>query len=128
MPLADPVGDKRLWRRGEAKTASDRARQLFVHIAQAGNHPLADVNTSDLAQFEDEGVDDVLLFNTGLANEELTRLAVVIGEALRPQPGLLARFRRAMAGEAEGRILSVSPQIHAYRTGPISVCTRPRRP
>ncbi len=42
----------------------------------------------DLAQLEHKRVADVLLLDRRLADEELPRLAVVIGEALRTQPHL----------------------------------------
>jgi hypothetical protein len=48
-----------------------------VHIAQPGDYALTDAGPLALAELEDERVDHVLLFDLGLADEELPGLAVV---------------------------------------------------
>ena len=48
---------------------------------------------SHLAQLEHERVGDVLLLRRRLADVELAGLAVVVGEALGPEPALLAARR-----------------------------------
>ena len=52
------------------------------------HHPLADHRRLHLAEFEGQRVGDVMLLAAGLADEELPRLAVVIGKAFGAQPAL----------------------------------------
>jgi hypothetical protein len=51
---------------------------------------LSDCDRLDLRQFEGQRCADVALLRRCLADEELPRLAVMVGEALRPHPNLLA--------------------------------------
>src|ERR1700744_5029190 len=68
-----------------------------------GDHRGPDGGPLHLAEPEGEGVGDVLLFDRNLANEELPRLAVVVGEALRAQARLGAIGRLREAPRATGR-------------------------
>ena len=52
-------------------------------MAQVTDHRLPDVQLLDLRELEDQGRGDVRLLGLRLAPIEETRLAVVIGEALR---------------------------------------------
>ena len=52
------------------------------------DHALPDHRCLNLAQLEREGGCDVRLLTRGLADEELARLAVMIGEALGAQTAL----------------------------------------
>src|SRR5688500_18880246 len=48
------------------------------------NHAAADSERLNLAEFENQRVGDMILLGVGLAHVELARLAVMIGESLRP--------------------------------------------
>ena len=91
------------WRRVgqviQAEAVGDRLGQVLVDVEQAGHHPRADAGPVALAQLEGERVGDVLLLDRGLAEVELPGLAVVVGEALRPQPPLRARLVGRVAAE-----------------------------
>jgi hypothetical protein len=63
-----------------------------MNVAQMGNHALPDIGPFDFAQLEHQRIAEMLLLNGRLADEEEPRLAVVIGEAFRPQPDLGAFF------------------------------------
>ena len=70
----------------------DLVGQRLVDIEQMRDHALADRRRFDLAEFERQSGGDVLLLAHGLADEELPRLAVVVGEAFGAQPALGALF------------------------------------
>ena len=65
----------------------------------------------DLAQFEGQRGGDVVLLRRGLADEELPRLAVVVGEAFRRAAGPLAlpRHRRTIGKPRSGDSRGPSP-------------------
>ena len=75
----------------------------------------ANVGPLDLAQLEHQRVADVLLLDRRLADEELPRLAVVVGKALRAQPQLRARrpppgsVRKPRVGFSRG-----PPSLHEF--------------
>ena len=50
-----------------------------------GNHPLANDRRLDLAEFEGQGIGDVGLLARGLTDKKLSRLAVMVREALGSQ-------------------------------------------
>ena len=93
-------------------------------LTQVGDEAGADVRPLHLAELEGEGVGDVLLFDRGLADEELSRLAVVIGEALGSEARLLGGDRLGEAPEASRRILARA----AFRLRPaVRLVVRPPR-
>jgi hypothetical protein len=47
-------------------------------------HRCAHDRRLDLAQLEDQRGDDMVLFGFGLADEELPRLTIMVGECFRP--------------------------------------------
>ncbi|MNV14015.1 hypothetical protein D3C71_1046840 [compost metagenome] len=59
---------------------SDLGSERLIDVDQMGHHALADRNCLDFAEFEGERHDDMTLFRRCLADEELSRLAVVIRE------------------------------------------------
>ena len=94
------AGDgSRSWRVGTAASAgfgiackpellADLVGQRLVDVEQMRDHPLADDRRLHLAQFEGQRGGDVVLLGRGLADEELPRLAVVVGKAFRAQANL----------------------------------------
>ena len=96
-----------------AQRRLDGLAEVLLDDHEMAQHALADRDGLDLAELEGEGADDVALLRLRQGAEQKPRLAVMIGEALRPQPDLLAGFRRAMAGEAQGRILPRALGIQA---------------
>src|SRR6202012_2969634 len=63
-------------------------RERLVHVPQPGHHAGPDLLPLALAQLERERLRDMRALDVGLADVELARLAVVVGEALRAQPPL----------------------------------------
>ena len=95
------------------------------------HHPLADHRRLHLAQFEGQRRGDVVLFAPRLADEELPRLAVVIGKALGAQPALGAlldigeRREAALAEIPAGPRRTSSADNWRGRPGCASPCGRP---
>ena len=103
---------------GQAEAAGDRPGQVLVYVAERGHHPAADRRLAALAELEGERVDDVLLLDVGLADEELACLAVVVGEAFRPQPPLgpgLVALAVGVGAEAGRRVLPRAGRIPGVR-------------
>ena len=80
---------------------------------QPGQDGLTDAGYDAFAELEHQGGDDVVLLRLGLADEEQPRLAVVVGEAFRPD-AQLARLPPA-AAKSCSRALGSS---HARSSGP----------
>ena len=72
-------------------------------MKQVADHDFADVRMFDLGKLEYQCRGDMRLFVRGLAEIELPRLAVVVGEAFGADAAFLARFRDCGAVKALGR-------------------------
>src|SRR5690349_13060103 len=70
-----------------------------------GDDPRAGVRPLAFVELEHERAGDVLLLDRCLAHIELPRLAVLVGETLRAQPGLGALDGLGIAAEAADRVL-----------------------
>ena len=68
--------------------------------------PRTDVGPLDLAQFEHDRIADMLLLDRHLADIELPRLAIMIGETLRPDPLLGTVLDRGDTDETLGRVFA----------------------
>ena len=64
----------------QAEALRDLVREFVVDVEQVRDHALADHRRLHLAELEGQRGDDVVLLGPGLADEELPRLAVMIGE------------------------------------------------
>ena len=89
IPWGDS-GSSRLWQLFHAQLVGDRLSQAWFDVEEMSHHALPDHWCLDLGQLEGQCHDDVTLLGRCLTDEELPRLAVVIGEAFRAEPNLLA--------------------------------------
>ena len=107
----------RLGERVEAQADGNASGEVLVDVAEVGHHACPDPSLFTLAQLEHEGVDDVGLLDRGLADVELTGLAVVIAEALRPHPLLGAVDHLVVAAVAAAGIFPWAAGYPAPRVG-----------
>ncbi len=115
--------DRRLVRRDfgslsfHADRGFDRLRQRLVNQSEMTEHAASDDRRFDLGKLEGEGVLNVPLFGRGHGAVKLTRLAVMIGEALGPQAQLLPCFALALLGRESAepalRVLARASRIEA---------------
>jgi hypothetical protein len=93
-----------------AKLVSDSFCQAFINVEEMRHHTLADNRCLDLGELEGQRHGDMLLLRRGLTVEELSRLAVVVGEALCAQTDFLAFLR---LGERPETVLRRFPRAFA---------------
>ena len=75
----------------QAQAVGHLGGQVLVDVAQMRDHALANARRFDLAQFEGQRIGDVLLLDRRLADEELARLAIMVGEGFRARAHLRRR-------------------------------------
>ena len=83
-------------------------------MAQVTDHRLAHVHMFDLGKLEHQRRGDVRLLVRGLAEIELPRLAVVVGEALGTDAAFRARFSYRSAVKARPAIRVASLQTESW--------------
>ena len=93
----------------EPETRGDPFGKIFVDMPQVTDHRLAYVQMLDLRKLEHQRRRDMRLLVGGLAEIELPRLAVVVGEALGTDAALLAGFvhrgaMKALGGVSRGEL------------------------
>ena len=87
----------------------DRKRQRFLNQREVAKHAAPDDRRFNLRKLEGERVLDVPLFGRRHGAIELSRLAIMIGEALRPEAQLLPCFALALLrGEGAKAALGIS--------------------
>ena len=86
-----------------AKTRGDPLGEVLFDMPQVADHRLAHVHMFDLGKLKHQRRGDVRLLIRGLAEIELPRLAVVVGEALGTDAAFLAGFSDRGAVKALGR-------------------------
>src|SRR3546814_11174758 len=79
--------------------------------------PRTDIGPLDLGEFEHKGVADMLLLDRRLAYEELSRLAVMVGEAFRTHSLFGNVGGLSETGEATNRVLARSALRRAPAIG-----------
>src|ERR1700742_4408176 len=70
----------------QSERHADLGGERLVDIQEMRDHPLADGGSFHFTELKRQGRGDVMLLAHGLADEELTCLAVVISEAFGPRP------------------------------------------
>ncbi len=95
-----------LGKRGPCPSATVPAKAVALMFLRCETTARTDVDAFDLRQLEHQRIADVLLLDQGLANEELARLAVMVGEAFRADAllGTIRPLRRSW--EAARRIFA----------------------
>jgi len=97
--------------------------QIIVYVEQVRNDSTANVGPLDLAQLENQRILHMLLLGRRLADVELTRLTVVVGETLRTDAGFFARdlFCEGVEGVVRrlARVLGGVPEFGSKLTRPM---------
>ena len=105
MRAATAVGDG-LDRVLHAETVGDALGDRRVDVGKLTDHAGADCLGVDLAEFEDEGGDDVVLLRLSLRVEEHEGLGEVVGERGGADAELVALFLRGEGGETVFGVLT----------------------
>src|SRR6202000_1995793 len=81
-------GRRRRGQFAQAEALGHLGRERLVHVPQPGHHAGPDLLPRALAQLKRERLRDMRALDVGLADVELARLAVVVGQALRAERAL----------------------------------------
>lgn len=87
----------------EPETRSNPLGKIFFNMAQVTDHRFTYAQMFDLGKLEHQRRGDMRLLMRGLAQIELPRLAIAVGEALGTDAALLAGFSCRSAMKALGR-------------------------
>ena len=82
----------RLWHLLQTKFAGDLVGQRLIDVQEMRDHPFPDRRCLNLADFERKSGSDMRPLSHGLTDKELTRLAIMVGEALGAQTTFGALF------------------------------------